>query len=235
VAGQRGRSTWPVLVWPAGFGGRLAFWVRRQFGGEDGRVPRRVAVALLTPPAWTPPAVDPAAWRLALAEDLLDVLATMTEVEAAAAAAMPDQALLSQVGWPGLPGYVVPSLTIPVVLTALAADGYEQAVLVAADAPDLPGMMIAKLLRPLTSRPAAVAPVTGGPGLVGLATRLPAPGWLPSAGLDDLTPQELRRLAPSVVDVAGTPGWHRLRGPADLARLDPGLEGWDATRRLLSA
>jgi hypothetical protein len=57
---------------------------------------------------------------------------------------------------------------------------------------------------------------------------------LPAAGLDDLTPQELRRLAPTAVDVAGTPGWHRLRGPDDLARLDPGLEGWDATRNLLT-
>ncbi len=107
-------------------------------------------------------------------------------------------------------------------------------VLVAADAPDLPGMLIAKLLRPLTTRPAAAAPATGGPGLLGFAARLPAPEWLPAAGLDDLTPQELRRLAPSAVDVAGTPGWHRLRGPADLARLDPGLEGWDATRNLLT-
>jgi len=29
------------------------------------------------------------------------------------------------------------------------------------------------------------------------------------------------------------PGWRRQRGPADLAALDPGLEGWEATRRLL--
>ena len=91
----------------------------------------------------------------------------------------------------------------------------------AADAPDLPGMLIAKLLRPLTTRPAAAAPATGGPGLLGLAARLPAPEWLPAAGLDELTPQDLRRLAPRPADVARTPGWHRLRGPDDLARLDP--------------
>jgi hypothetical protein len=72
-------------------------------------------------------------------------------------------------------------------------------------------------------------------GLLGLAATIPAAGWLPRAGLDHLTPQLLRRLAPAVTDVAPAPGWHRLRSPADLARLDPRLEGWDATRALLSA
>jgi hypothetical protein len=33
--------------------------------------------------------------------------------------------------------------------------------------------------------------------------------------------------------VESTPEWRRLRGPADLATLDPALEGWDATRALL--
>jgi hypothetical protein len=70
--------------------------------------------------------------------------------------------------------------------------------------------------------------------LLGLAATIPAAGWLPRAGLDDLTPQSLRRLAPAVTDVAPAPGWHRLRSAADLARLDPRLEGWDATRALLS-
>jgi hypothetical protein len=32
-----------------------------------------------------------------------------------------------------------------------------------------------------------------------------------------------------------TPAWRRLRTPADLGGLDPGLEGWEATRALLSA
>jgi hypothetical protein len=71
-------------------------------------------------------------------------------------------------------------------------------------------------------------------GLLGLAAGLPAPAWLPAAELDDLSPQSLRRLAPAYTDVAAAPGWHRLRTPADLARLDPRLEGWDATRALLS-
>ena len=43
----------------------------------------------------------------------------------------------------------------------------------------------------------------------------------------------LRDAAPRRALVAVTPAWHRLRGPADLARLDPALDGWDTTRALL--
>jgi hypothetical protein len=227
-------------------------------------MPRRVAVALLAPPTWTPPGVEPVAWQVALAEDVLDVLATMVEVEAAVAVRTADAGLLSQIGWPGLRSYVLPALDVVTVFAAVAADGYDQAALVAGDAPDLPGMLIAKLLRPLTTRPVAAAPAVGGPerdgegsgwpedlrpqdgeeagdpasfpaGLLGLSAALPAPGWLPRVGLDALTPQSLRKLAPRITDVAPAAGWHRLRGPADLGRLDPRLEGWDATRSLLSA
>lgn len=198
-------------------------------------MPRRVAVALLAPPTWCPPGIDSASWRLALAEDVLDVLATLAGVDAAAAIPAADAGLLSRLGWPGLRAYAVPALDVDAVLAAASRDGFEQAVLLAADAPDLPGMLIAKLLRPLTSRPVAAAPAVGGAGgLLGLSAALPAPGWLPSAGLDGLTPQSLRRLAPALTDVAPAPGWHRLRSPDDLARLDPRLEGWDATRALLS-
>jgi hypothetical protein len=44
----------------------------------------------------------------------------------------------------------------------------------------------------------------------------------------------LRKLAPALTDVAPGSAWHRLRGPDDLARLDPRLEGWEATRALLT-
>jgi hypothetical protein len=198
-------------------------------------VPRRVAVALLQPPRWTPPGVSPAAWRAALAEDVLDVLALMIEVEAAVAVPVADRSLLSEVGWPGLRGYVLPDLSLRMVFGALATDGYAQAALVAADAPDLPGLLIAKLLRPLTSHPVAAAAAIGGPGLLGVSAGLPAPGWLPTAGLDELTPQMLRKHAPQASDVAAATGWHRLQGPDDLARLDPRLEGWEATRALLTS
>jgi len=186
-------------------------------------------VAVLGAPGWSPPGIDPEAWRLALAEDVLDMLATLAQVEPALA--VTDPSLLGRVGWPGLRQYVVPRLDIRSLYEATASDGYDQAVLLVGDAPDLPGMLLAKLLRPLTTRALAAAPAQV--GLLGLAARLPAPSWLPASGLDELTPHDLRRLAPEAVDVAPAPGWHRLRGPEDLTRLDPGLEGWEATRALL--
>ncbi|MGE5826751.1 MAG: hypothetical protein ACM30G_00095 [Micromonosporaceae bacterium] len=195
--------------------------------------PRRVAVAVLAPPTWTPPGIAASTWREALAEDVLDVLATLAEVEAAVAVEAAETALTRRVGWPGLPAYAMTDLTAAALLPALAADGYHQAVLLPADAPDLPAMLIAKLLRPLGTRPVAAAPVIGGPGLLGLGVRLPAPAWLPALGLDELTVATLREAAPGPGEVAVAPGWHRLRGPADLGRLDWRLAGWEATRALL--
>ncbi|GAA1774147.1 hypothetical protein [Luedemannella helvata] len=203
---------------------------------------RRVAAAVLTPPVWIPPGQDPRAWRVALAEDLLDVLALMAEVEPAVVVPAADLWLRSEVGWPGLPWYAAQSARLPDLVRAVAAApapalgaSPDQVALIAGDAPDLPGLVIAKLLRPLTTRPVAVAPAVDGAGLLGFASRLPAPEWLPDAGLDDLDILAVRRAAPQLTDVVSTAGWHRLRRPEVLAGLDPRLEGWDATRALLEA
>ncbi|WDZ85140.1 hypothetical protein [Micromonospora cathayae] len=194
---------------------------------------RRVVVALLAPVAWSPPGIDPGDWRHALAEDVVDLLATLQEVETAVAVTHADRTLAEAVVWPGTPVIEVPTPTVNAVLGALA--GYDQAAVIAPDAPDLPGLTVGKLLRPLTSRPLAAAPVEGaGPGLLGFAARLPAPGWLPAIDLDTATPALVRAAAPSPADLAVTAAWHRLRGPADLAALDPAVEGWEATRALLS-
>jgi hypothetical protein len=134
---------------------------------------------------------------------------------------------------PGVPAVLAPS--VPAVLAAAAADGYEQAAVIAADAPDIPGLILAKLLRPLTTRPVAVAPHTTGSGLLGLAATLPAVDWLPDATLDALSTAQVVAAAPQAGLVARTPGWHRLTDAAQLARLDVHLEGWDATRALLTA
>ncbi|MFJ6952578.1 hypothetical protein [Micromonospora aurantiaca (nom. illeg.)] len=205
---------------------------------------RRVVVALLGPVTWTPPGIDPARWRTALAEDVVDLLATLNEVETAVAVTSRDRWLADAVVWPGTQVYEVPEPTSNAVFAALAGDraardggvaGYDQVAVVAADAPDVPGLTLGKLLRPLTTRPVAVAPVEGsGTGLLGVAARLPVPAWLPALDLDTTAPAEVRRAAPSPGDVAVTAGWHRMRGPADLAALDPAVEGWEATRALLS-
>ncbi|MEW2331117.1 hypothetical protein AB0880_25315 [Micromonospora chersina] len=194
---------------------------------------RRVVVALLAPVRWTPPGIDPVRWRSALAEDLVDLLATLNEVETAVAVTPEDRWLADEVVWPGTAVYEVPEPTTDAVFAALT--GYDQAAVVVADAPDVPGLTLGKLLRPLSSRPVAVAPVEGnGAGLLGVAARLPVPEWLPALDLDTTAPAEVRAAAPRPGDVAVTAGWRRLRGPADLATLDPAFEGWEATRALLS-
>ncbi|MFF5175441.1 hypothetical protein ACFY3U_22815 [Micromonospora sp. NPDC000089] len=194
---------------------------------------RRVVVALLGPVTWSPPGVDPVSWRTALAEDTVDLLATLQEVETAVAVTPADRWLADAVVWPGTIVHEVAEPTVNAVLAGLT--GYDQAAVVVADAPDLPGLTLGKLLRPLTSRPVALAPVEGDrPGLLGAAARLPVPGWLPPVDLEATVPADVRRAAPAPGDVAVTAGWHRLRGPADLAALDPAVEGWEATRALLT-
>jgi hypothetical protein len=194
--------------------------------------PRRTVIVPLVPPSWTPPGVDPAGWRRALAEDVVDLLATLAEVEPAVAVVAGDRDLADAVVWPTMRVYEVPALTVNAIFMAAGADGYGQAAIVAPDAPDLPAMLIGKLLRPLSSRAVAVAPGTTG-GLLGLAARLPVPAWLPEL---DLTGEAaaVQAAAPGPGEVAVVPGWHRLSGPDGLSRLDPHLEGWEATRVLLS-
>jgi hypothetical protein len=194
---------------------------------------RRVVVALLVPVTWSPPGVELEVWRAALAEDVVDLLAMLAQADPAIAATPADRALAERIGWPGMRIYDVPTATVRPVLEAAAADGYDQAAVIASDAADVPGMVLGKLLRPLTSKPVAVAPGGPGGGLLGVAARLPVPDWLGDHDLDSASPTSLRRDAPEPREVESTAEWRRLRGPADLATLDPALEGWDATRTLL--
>ncbi|GAB1694301.1 hypothetical protein [Krasilnikovia sp. M28-CT-15] len=194
---------------------------------------KRIVVALLVPVPWHPPGTDAAAWRAALAEDVADLLARLAQAEPAIAAVPADRALAEEIAWPGMRIYDVPAPTLRPVLAAAAADGFDEAAVLAADAPDVPGMIIGKLLRPLSAKPVAVAPAVPGPGVLGVAARLPLPDWVPDLDLDAATPMALRRTAPQPSLVESTPDWHRLRGPAELAALDPALEGWETTRTLL--
>jgi glycosyltransferase A (GT-A) superfamily protein (DUF2064 family) len=201
-------------------------------------VTRRVVIALLTPLAWAPPGTSAERWRRALAEDMVDLVASLAAADAAIAVGPPgvDLAaadLAAAVAWPSMPVYTTDRPTARAALERAAADGYDQAAVLAADAPDLPGLLVGKLLQPLGTRQAAVSPAMNG-GLIGIAARLPVPAWFPDLDLDEAAAADVRAAAPRRALVAETPGWHRLRGPADLARLDPGLDGWDTTRALLS-
>jgi hypothetical protein len=181
-----------------------------------------------------PPGIDPAEFGLALLEDTYEVAAGLDLVTPALVAAPPIPPEIESITWPGTP--IVPAEGLAEAFAGLHGLGAEEAVIVAADAPDLPPLLIGKLFRALGNAP--VAACRADAGLVALAVRLPLPDWLVTAlETTDLdTPDafgRLRSAAPRPGLVQSGPGWHRLRGPADIARLDPGLEGWDNTRVLL--
>jgi hypothetical protein len=178
-------------------------------------MPYVLAAAALAPAAAPPPGVDPAAYAAALWQDTLDLLDDLNGVTAHSGAGLdlpaPDDAYAA--------------------LAALHATGATIGAVVAGDAPDLPGLLVGKLFGACEDTLAGVLPAEDG-RLVGLAARLPAPGWLVGLTLDrDLA--WLHARAP-VKGVQVGPGWHRLREPADVARLDPRLDGFWATRALLS-
>jgi glycosyltransferase A (GT-A) superfamily protein (DUF2064 family) len=198
---------------------------------------RRVAV--LAPVATQPPAgVDERDYRLALLEDTYEVVAGLELVEAALAGDPAEHETARLLAWPGTEILAVPDepreARTAATLDALAALGSDAVAVVSGDAPDLPGLLIGKLFRALGAADVAICPAAGG-GLVAVATKLPRADWLPDVDLDDenaLT--ALRAAAPRRHAVGLAPGWHRLRAPVDLHRLDPALEGWEMTRRLLS-
>jgi glycosyltransferase A (GT-A) superfamily protein (DUF2064 family) len=178
----------------------------------------------------TPPGADPAEVRLAMLEDTYEVVAGLELVTPVLALTEPDEDA-EAITWPGT--QVVLTTGLQALLDQLAALGADQAAVVAHDAPDLPPLLLGKLFRALGSGEVAICPAKGG-GLVALAARLPAPPWLKEIDLDTPdAPSRLRAAAEVPGAVRSGPGWHRLRAPEDLSRLDPGLEGWDNTRVLL--
>lgn len=198
---------------------------------------RRAAALLLTgPPAdgACPPGIDPAEFARALAEDVLDLLAGLADVRAAIAFSAERKADAAAIRWPGTELVELSGAAGPLaVLIALGERGYDVGAVVAPDVPDLPGLLIAKPFSALSTALVSVLPADD--GIAVLASRLPPPPWLPDVGLDSAEElARLRAVAPRRRDLRTTPAWHRLRAPADLARLDPELEGWEATRALLS-
>jgi hypothetical protein len=186
---------------------------------------------------WAPPGRDSEAWRLALAEDTYEVLAALDRVDVAVAVAGGDEPALAEVRdltWPGTPVYPVdPALPViaAVEQAGAAIEGANPVVAVVAvsyDVPDLPGLLIGKLFRALSSADIAVTPAEDG------GVNVPTADWVRvAAPTFDTTLASLEAVKPRRHAVAIGPGWHRLRSAGDIARLDPGLEGWDATRSIL--
>ncbi len=182
---------------------------------------------------------DPGSLRLAFCEDVYDVLAGLELVDAGVAIGTGgDRGAVIALTWPGAPIVDVERTDNALVgaLLGLHALGYEQAVVVALDAPDLPGLLLGKLFRALGRADVSVCPADSG-ALVALAATLPLTGWASDADVDLDTSgalTALRAAAPSRAAVGVGPGWHRVRTVEELAALDPGLEGWEATRALRS-
>ncbi|HEU4947134.1 MAG TPA: DUF2064 domain-containing protein [Kribbella sp.] len=199
--------------------------------------PDRRVVVLVVPAevSWAPPGRDPDAWRLALAEDTYEVLAALDRVDVAVAVAGGAEAAVAEVAaltWPGTAVYAVDSAR-PVLEAVEQAGPAAAVVAVSHDVPDLPGLLIGKLFRALGSADVAVCPAEDG-SLAAIGVRLPVADWVIKLrpGFDTAL-STLEAAKPRRHALAVGPGWHRLRSAADIARLDPGLEGWDATRSML--
>jgi hypothetical protein len=193
--------------------------------------PRRV-VAVLARPAGGQAAglVD------AMLADVIDLITDTDLVQPAIVVPAGIDVSAQTAQWPQLD--VVPVVADPTVseaLVAVAAPGVNAAAVVAADVPDLPALLLGKLFSAMSGQrgaAAAVCPAEGG-GLVAVAAMAPISPWLSetTTRLDDVDALERLREAAPLTELSVGPGWHRIRTPADLARLDPGLEGWEATRR----
>ena len=202
--------------------------------GDPAQGTRRLALVMSDHAATTgaPPGVDPAAFAAACLADSYEVLADLVGVTAGIVGAGEEVADLL---WPGslqlLPNPSLKALAEPLT------GRYDELVLVPADVPDLPGLVLAKVFKALQHAEVCVAPERGGRGgCVALGLRLPWPSWVvEDLDLDRDLLGELTSRAPSRRAVAAGPDWHRLRSPDSVHRLDPGLEGWELTRSLLSA
>lgn len=169
-------------------------------------------------------------------EDVVDLVAEMQQVEGALVATVEAEHVARAVAWPGMAVLVVAADDLGTAMNALTAAGADEAAVVAADTPDLPALLLGKLFSALTSAEVAVCPADGG-DLVAVASRLPVPEWLADLDLsldasDALV--TLRRSAPRRALHVGS-GWHRIHAADDVVRLDPGLEGWEATRVWLAS
>lgn len=205
----------------------------------------RLVAVLATPSAAgaAPPGVNGEAYAAALLEDVCDLVATMSGVRILLAACPRDHAeAVADAAWPGTrvigldasrPGRAAIAVVDAVVAAGSAAT---EVVVLAGDAPDLPPLLVAKLFAALDRADIAVCPAEAG-GLVALGVRLPLADWVRAAEVSLDTEDALELLAaaaPKRRSLAVGPGWRRMRRPEDVGRLDPGLEGWEATRGLLT-
>lgn len=194
----------------------------------------RCGVVLSWCRAVPPPGIDAGAYAEACLTDSYEVIAGMSEITAGLAG---DSSVLEEIRWPGDLMITGTGPSIRAVAELLAGDDHRftELIVLPADVPDLPELIIAKVAQALARADVALAPQLGGIGLAAVGVRLPWPDWLDrDLELDTDPYDELQQIAPRRNLVVHTPGWHRMRTPESVHRLDPGLEGWDNVRLLLS-
>lgn len=188
--------------------------------------------------AVAPHGVAAADFARTMLTDVAEMLHDLSGVDSLVVCSREQESSVRSLVWADVPVVGTQPADVRAAVRAAEVRGYSEAVVVAADVPDLPQMVIAKMFQALASSPVTVAPAHGG-GAVALGVALPLPdwlaGWLGQADLDESSLiTDVRAAAPRPGAVRVTPGWHRLRAPSDVRRLDPGLEGWEATRALLA-
>jgi Guanylyl transferase CofC like len=193
---------------------------------------RRVVIVLARYDASgaAPNGIDPAAFAGACLLDSYEVVSDLFGVTSGIAGPTSVGELL----WPGAL-HLPADITIPAIARQLTGEA-DELVVVPADVPDLPGLVLAKLFKVLHRTDIAIAPERGGDGCAAIGVSLPLAGWIPDDAFDlDHNPVELlSTTAPRRSRYTIAPAWHRLRTSASVARLDPGLEGWEETRALLA-
>jgi hypothetical protein len=170
---------------------------------------------------------------MAMLEDVVDLVADMTLVQACLVVPEGSDPAMRDVVWPGMPVVDIVDRRVGSAVAALADAGADEAAVVVPDAPDLPALLLGKLHSALTSAEVAVCPAADG-RLVAVAARVPLAAWVGDVTLDDADALDrLRTAVPRRAALHVGAGWHRVGGEDDARRLDPGLEGWEHTRALL--
>jgi hypothetical protein len=194
---------------------------------------RRVAVVLARydASAATPEGIDSDAFAAACLLDTYEVLADLIDVRSGIAG----PTSVAEMLWPGAM-HLPPDITVATMARQLSEEA-DELVVVPGDVPDLPGLVLAKLFKVLHRSDIGIAPEHGGSGCAAIGVSLPLADWIPENAFDlDQNPfARLGAIAPRRSRCTLTPTWHRLRTPADVARLDYGLEGWEETRALLAS
>jgi glycosyltransferase A (GT-A) superfamily protein (DUF2064 family) len=178
----------------------------------------------------------PADLAAAMLSDVVDLVTSTPQVAPAVVATAARLEAARTASWPGTPLVeVADNASLGALLAAVPADGMVAVAVIAADAPDLPGLLLGKLFRAVSGRVRVACCPAEPSGLVAVAARLPLPDWLLECEvrLDDLDALTALHAAAPPRELSIAPGWHRVRSIADAHRLDPGLEGWDATRLAL--